>query len=203
MPVPRPPRGRRRLDVLLGRAPLARWSDRLQALSGLLLALVLVVATPLVAVVAALGVHDRVAAEAAAQRAERSLVPATLVADAAATAPGPGLDVGGTTGLPPTAEAVWRTADGVHQGPVEAPAGSRAGSVVRIWVDRRGAVTVAPLGDGDVAAEAIATAVLVGAVLVAGAVLVHGTVLVLLDRSRMRRWTREWAATEPSWAGRT
>jgi hypothetical protein len=188
--------------VLLGRAPLARGSDRLQALSRLLLVLAFLAAVPLSLLVGVL-VHDRVAADAAAQRTARSEVSATLVADAGRATAAPGSYGTSATDGTAATRAVWRTPQGVHQGLVDAPAGSRAGSVVRIWVDGRGEPTVAPIGDGDVAAEAVSAAVLTASVLVGLAALGHLGLVTLLDRSRMRRWAREWAATEPLWTSRS
>jgi hypothetical protein len=86
---------------------------------------------------------------------------------------------------------------------VDAPAGSRPGTVVRIWVDERAEPTVAPLREGDVAAEALCAAVLAASGLVGVATAGHLGLVALLDGSRMRRWAREWAATEPLWTSRS
>jgi hypothetical protein len=99
--------------------------------------------------------------------------------------------------------AVWRAGGREHTGRIDAPAGSRAGTVVPIWVDRSGAPTTAPLNSSDVAADTLSAAVLASFALTGTALLAHGTVLALLHRSRMRRWAREWAAIEPTWADRS
>jgi hypothetical protein len=64
-------------------------------------------------------------------------------------------------------------------------------------------VTSAPLADGDIAADTIASVVLgpgVGLGLVA---LLHVVLVAVLDRRRARDWAEGWAAVEPLWrAGR-
>jgi hypothetical protein len=59
------------------------------------------------------------------------------------------------------------------------------------------------MGDGDVAAEAVCAAVLVASGLVGVAALGHLGLVALLDHRRMRRWTEEWATTEPLWTSRS
>lgn len=196
----RPRRSGTQLRVLLGTAPLARPSDRVQALSRLLLLLALVASVPLTVVVTA-GVHGALAARSAAERAERATVAATLLADAG-PAPVPA-GPGAPTDRHRATRAVWRTGALVRTGPVDAPPGARAGTVVPIWVDRSGTPAAAPLTDADVAADTFSAAVLAAVVLSGTALVAHGAVLWLLQRSRMRRWAREWAAVEPSWAGRS
>jgi hypothetical protein len=103
----------------------------------------------------------------------------------------------------PTA-ATWAGADGVPRtGAVPAPSGARAGSVVRVWVDRTGALTTAPLGDGDIAADTVAAVVLGPGSALALVALGHVVLVTVLDRRRARRWAEGWAAVEPLWrAGR-
>ena len=52
---------------------------------------------------------------------------------------------------------------------------------------------------GDVAADTIAAVVLTVSAVAGTALLGHLAVGLLLERSRMRRWTRGWAAVEPLW----
>ena len=183
--------------------PLTRPSDRVQAVSRVVTVLLLLAAVPL-AVVVAVSVHGQMARTAAAERAARSLVAATVLADATPGRPPAGsADVGtlDTTGTAAgTALAGWHGPDGGYrQAPVAVPAGSRAGNVVHIWVDRSGQPAAAPTGDGDVAADTIAAVVLTVSAVAGTALLGHLAVGLLLERSRMRRWTRGWAAVEPLW----
>lgn len=172
----------------LGSGPLKRTSDRVQFLSRLLLVLVAFATVPVSALVGcsvSAHLHD----VARHQAAVRSSVPATLLFDAAPA----------DTATVPTA-AVWATTDGVpRSGTVPAPAGARAGAVVRVWTDAGGALTTAPLGDGDIAADAVAAVVLGPGSALALAALGHVVLVALLDRRRARRWTEGWAAVAPLW----
>jgi len=185
-------------------SPLTRTSDRVQAVSRAVTALLLLATVPL-AVVVAMAVHGQVGRTAAAQQAARSLVPATVLAEPAPGRPPAGTGdgdtpdtVGAATG---TALAGWHGPDGGYrQAPVAVPLGARAGNVVRIWVDRAGQLAVAPIADGDVAADTIAAVVLTVSAVAGTALLGHLGLGLLLERSRMRRWARGWATVEPLWA---
>jgi hypothetical protein len=176
----------------LGSGPLKRTSDRLQFLSRLVLLLAVLVVVPLSAVVGS-SVSGHLHAVARQQAAVRTSVPATLLFDAAT----------GDRATTPTT-AAWAGADGVPRtGAVPAPAGARAGSVVRVWVDTAGTLTTAPLGDGDIAADTIAAVVLGPGSALALLGLAHVVLVTVLDRRRARRWAEGWAAVEPLWtAGR-
>jgi hypothetical protein len=178
----------------LGSGPLKRTSDRLQVLSRLLLLLTVLAVVPLAAVVGTT-VSGHLHQVARQQHAERASVPATLLFDA-----GPSAD-----GRPVPTEAVWAAADGVPRtGRVPAAGSARAGTVVRVWADRTGALTTAPLSDGDVAADVIAAVVLGPGSALAVVALGHVLLVTALDRRRARRWAEGWAAVEPLWrAGRS
>lgn len=188
----RPPRELLR-RFTLGRGPLKRRSDRLEFASRLMVLLAVLLAVPFAIVVGRI-VADRVAATAHAQAQERHQVAATVLADAPPAASG---DV---TTVP--ANATWATPSGPRQAAVPVPVGTRAGTVVRIWVDRGGAVTVAPLGSSDVAAEGVTAGVIAGLGLMVVAGVAHLTVLWLLDRHRAREWAQGWASVEPLWISR-
>jgi hypothetical protein len=193
MPADRAPRPGPLRRFTLGSGPLKRSSDRLQFLSRLLLLLTVLAVVPLSAVVGA-SVSGHLHEVSRQQHQDRTSVAATLLFDAGRTADGTTV---------PTA-AAWAGADGVPRtGEVPAPDGARAGSVVPVWVDRTGTVTSAPLADGDIAADTIASVVLgpgVGLGLVA---LLHVVLVAVLDRRRARDWAEGWAAVEPLWrAGR-
>ena len=192
--VPRPGPVRR---FLLGSGPLKRTSDRLQALSRVVLLLTVLAVVPLAGLVGT-SVSGHLHEIARQQQAHRASVPGTLLFDAAPTPSG-----SGSADDVPT-PASWAGADGVPRtGPVPAPAGSRAGSVVRVWVDDAGALTTAPLGDGDIAADAVAAVVLGPVSGLALVALGHVVLVTVLDRRRARRWAEGWAAVEPLWrAGR-
>jgi hypothetical protein len=195
MPAARPRRPGPVRRFTLGSGPLKRTSDRLQALSRVLLLLTVLAVVPLAALVGS-AVSGHLQQVARQQQAERTSVPATLLFDAAGTTSGSADGVATT--------ASWAGADGVPRtGRVPAPAGSRAGSVVRVWVDASGGLTTAPIGDGDIAADAVAAVVLGPGTGLALVALGHVVLVTVLDRRRARRWAEGWAAVEPLWrAGR-
>lgn len=185
---------------LLGHGPLKRRSDRLQALSRLLL-LAAVVATVPVAVATGTTLAASLHTTADRQAADRHQQVATLLADA------PAVDQA-TAEAPADGQvlalATWAAPDGhARTGRVTAPAGSHAGSTVRIWIDRGGSVVAEPLPDSDITAEAATAGSLVAVTLPMVAALLHVFAVWLIDRSRDRRWAAEWASIEPLWAGRT
>lgn len=194
MPADRAPRPGPVRRLTLGSGPLKRTSDRLQVFSRLILLLAVLAVVPASVVVGA-DVSGRLHQVARQQHAERAMAPATLLFDAAAS----------SDGRPVPTAATWAGADGVlRRGPVPAAGGARAGTVVRVWVDRAGSLTTAPLGDGDVAADTVAAVVLGPGSALAAVALAHVVLVGLLDRRRARRWAEGWAAVEPLWrAGRS
>jgi hypothetical protein len=185
-------RRRRSRWFSLGSGELKRGSDRLHALSRLVLAGLLVLAVPL-GVASGIVVHRLLDSAAESQRQARVAVPAVLLTDATGA-----WDAGATVGTP----ATWRTAAGPRKGTVDAPAGDRAGATVRIWLDGHGERTVAPLTEQDVRAEALATGIIATLAVAVLAGLGHLSAVALLDRRRMRRWTEQWNLVEPLWTSR-
>ena len=178
----------------LGSGPLKRGSDRVQFLARVLLACSLLTALP-IALAVATATHTQAQAEAAVQLAERHQVDATLTEDAP-------LVRGSSETAPPSPRAavVWTRPGGLEgEDRVIVPVGAKAGSTVRIWVDREGERTLPPLTDGDVTARSIANALLTYLII---ALLACGTYFLFrraLDRTRMRRWESDWAVVEPVW----
>jgi hypothetical protein len=189
-------RGRHPLRrLLLGAGPLKRTTDRLHALSRVLVLLAVLAAVPAgVAVGAAVAgaLHGTVHAQAATHIART----ATLLTEAPVVSSPDGGDV--------LAPAQWRGPHGrLMTGEVSAPSGDPAGSAVTIWVDRAGRLTGAPLSDEDIAAQSITAGIVAALAVPVLVLLAHLGVVRLLDRARLRRWTAEWASVEPLWAGRT
>jgi hypothetical protein len=178
----------------LGSGPLKRGSDRLEFLSRVLLVCCLLTVIP-ISLAVATATHARAQAEAVAQAADRHRVPALLLEDAAAP------DGEATVGARrERAAAVWAGPAGIERrGVVSVPVGTRAGDSVRIWIDGRGDATGPPLGGSGVTARAVTEGLGTFLALSALAVAAHLSVRELLDRSRFRRWTAEWAAVEPVW----
>ncbi|MGY1679947.1 Rv1733c family protein [Geodermatophilus sp. SYSU D01176] len=190
------PAWRRVRAFTLGRGPLKRSSDRLQFAARLVLVLLVLVSVP-VALTAGTVVHEQLQSMAERQAAERIRVTAVALEDAR---PVPEARSGG--GRPETAVR-WAAPDGSPgEGRVWAPAGTRAGDTVDAWTTADGRPAATPLTTLQVMRSTI---VLVGLGW-AGSALAVGTAYAVLcwalDRQRDRRWTREWAAIEPTWSRR-
>jgi hypothetical protein len=99
------------------------------------------------------------------------------------------------------APATWTYPAGVrHSGDVPALGGSRAGSVVPIWLDRAGKVHMAPLTPGQKGSrvlEARAAGLAVLAVLLAIMVVLARR---MLDRRRLAGWESAWLTVGPTWS---
>ncbi len=106
------------------------------------------------------------------------------------------------------AQATWRLADGAKRSGLltasTAPAidDTRAESTVPVWLNRSGDPQPPPPAQDEIVANALTA----GAVLSTGA----GALLAFccwlarraLDRHRLARWERAWAATGPRWTSR-
>jgi hypothetical protein len=177
------------------RNPLRRRSDLIE---GWLLPAVIaafLAASPLVAGAAGLWVR---ADNAAAKHAQLSWhrVPAVLLE----AAPGPAMSDNGANTWVVRTSARW-TADGRPRiASVPAPAGTRAGSTVPVWLDRAGNVRMPPL----TAAQASDRVVVATLIALAGlAVLLAGMALLarrVLDRRRLAGWETAWLSVGPHWS---
>ena len=186
--------GRSLRRFTLGSGPLKRRSDRVELVSRIMLALALLAAAPL-AVTAGTTLSASLSATAAAQARSSVQEQATLLADAA-TRPTPGSQTVPTS-------ATWPGPDGTaHTGAVAAPPGARAGTTVKVWVDRSGEPVEAPLSDAAIADEALVAGAVTFLGVVIVALSVHLVVLWLLARRRARRWEAGWAQVEPLWVSR-
>jgi hypothetical protein len=175
--------------------PLCRTSDRIEAwVSGVLFA-VLALGLPAASLSVGRAAYSSELRTVNAQAAERHQVDARLSADAT----GSGQGRGGFQNAP----VHWTEKDGTqHSGTAHVTPGTANGATVRIWVNRDGAVTDAPMPPGS----AIATGWLAGG-LTAGAVTagVFGArrgVRYTLDRRRYAQWEAEWQMLEPQWSKR-
>jgi len=100
-----------------------------------------------------------------------------------------------------TVPARWTAPDGTrHTGTVLAPAGTRAGHAVTVWVDAAGRLTgQPPLQLSQVRGQAVLatmfTPLAVGFILLGAGLLVHA----VLGRRRLAAWDTDWQITEPQW----
>jgi len=177
----------------LGRHPLHRRCDTLEArmLAGLLA--VLLVCGPLLAV-AAFRLAERAGLrQQHKQRAWRQVTASLL-------RPRSG-DVMALDGA--WAPARWTAPDGqVRTGDVPVLGPDWASPTVWMWVDHQGRPTGPPLSGRQLANQAIGAGMLAVAAL---ALLLSGLGLLahcLIDRRRLAGWDAAWAAIEPSWTRR-
>jgi hypothetical protein len=82
-----------------------------------------------------------------------------------------------------------------HEGEVLAPAHSRAGAQVQVWLDHEGQLTRAPSSELDGLVVAVVVLALGGCVIFA---LWKGLRRMTIAHN-MRVWEREWARVEPEW----
>jgi hypothetical protein len=180
----------------LGRGPLKRGSDRLQFAARLVLVVVVLLSVP-VALTAGTVVHERLQVVAQEQAVGLTRVTAIALKDEQpVTEARPGAGRRETT-------VQWTAPDGsLVEGRAWAPAGTRAGDPVGAWTTADGR----PAADPMTALEVTRSTIVLVTLGWAGSVFVTGTAYAglcrLLDRQRGRRWTREWAAIEPTWSRR-
>lgn len=196
------PRGSRlaRLARWFGfdRNPLRRPSDRMESLLRLAVLILLITAVPM-AMMAAGRLTDQLATRSAhSQQAADHQVTAVLLAAAAGTgAPDPYSTVQTTWVM-----ARWELPGlPVRSGEVLAPVGSPAGSTIRIWVDRTGAISDPPADQRDVSAEvtiAVMFTCMASLFLLFGSAALAGQAL---NRRRLETWDAEWRSIGPRWSG--
>jgi hypothetical protein len=179
------------------RNPLRRRSDVIEAWLLPAVIIALMVLGPLVA--AGGGLLAR-ADNAAAHRAQLSWHRTEAVLLQAA--PGPLMSDGGANTWLVWTPARWTTGGGQRLGEVPAPAGTRAGRSVPVWLDRAGHVQVPPPTTAQARQHVIgAASIAIGAL----AVLLAGLAMLtrrLLNRRRLAGWEAEWRSVSPQWSGR-
>jgi hypothetical protein len=185
---------------LLGfdRNPLRRRTDRIEAVIRLATMILLLVAVPIAAVVVGLQADHLALRQARAQQAAEHQVTAVLLKQAQATGvPDPYTSIQLTYVL-----ARWQPLGGPpRSGQVLVPAGTHAGSTVRIWIDASGAVVGPPPDRREIVGDVTMSVVVTG--LVAALLLLGSNALArrVLDRRRLNAWDAEWRATGPRWSG--
>ena len=80
----------------------------------------------------------------------------------------------------------------MRTGTITAPAGTKAGATVRIWVDRAGNPTDAPLSPDMAAGAAVFVALVAWAAFAGLLAVVFYAVRAPLARSSQNAWEREW-----------
>jgi hypothetical protein len=181
----------------LGRNPLRRRTDRIEAWITAALLAIFLIGAPLFASGFGRWVHDGGLAE---QRAQQSWHQTSAVLMAAAPrVPVYEFHLSLQNTVP--VRAVWFGPAGqARSGEVQAPAGSQAGQTVRIWVDGTGHATGAPLASAALARRVVGAEVLGPATLAVLLLCLIGVARLLLNRRRLTDWERAWASIGPRWS---
>lgn len=182
---------------------LRRRSDIVEAWLGVG-AVLLLCAVPLVGWWADRSVDRALQRVARVQRAERSLVPATVVRGSAA----PGDDAGSDAARAAAAAEGKLTSDklrwtapdrSAHTADVPVSLEVWHGDRLLLWTDRQGALVPPPLDDATAATHAALAGVTTGFA-AAGTVLMSRQLLLWrLMRRRLDSWEREWARVGQDW----
>lgn len=181
-----------------GRNPLARGVDRAEGTAVLLFVLLALVLMPVMLTLGSV-THATLAERAEEQRATRHETVAVLTEDAPVTSMGQGEGVGTTSKV----AARWQLPHGrTSTGQVDAEAGMKSGTEVRIWLDGSGTPVDPPVSAMDAVVAGVLVAVS-GWLAVAGLfALVCWGMHHVLDRRRYRAWETEWARVGPDWLDR-
>lgn len=184
----------------LGRNPLRRRSDRLEA-AAVAAALIMLLFSVWPAVVVGRSVYERgLQAERAGQGIRQS-VTATLARDAPYTLPTGSGEDGAEPGS--HAPARWMAPSGHWKmGEVAVPAGTRAGTSVKVWIDGHGELTTPPTSHADTLTGATVAAFLVVVGSAATLSLAFRAFRGLLDRGRYAAWDASWAEACARWRRR-
>jgi hypothetical protein len=197
----RPPSSRRLARKLgLDRNPLRRATDR--ALSWIRVAVVAAFLTggPLVALGVGNWMHHAATAEARRQAAQRHTARAVLLQPTPLPA--------ATMAIPRWGDQAWVRARweingaATRTGHVLATLGLPAGSLVTIWLDASGRLTVPPLQPGQIADRTVAVAALAPAILAIALLAALWLARRLVDRRRLADWDAAWSAVGPEWTRR-
>jgi hypothetical protein len=180
----------------LGRNPLVRASDRLEALAVLGVLVLALLAAPFAAHVGDL-TFDASMRTVNEQSRDRHAVQAVVVR--------------GSTGMPADFEssamvsAQWREGSRLRTEEVISPASVEAGAPLTIWLDDEGKVVAAPLTAFDAKVNSVGLAWTVWVTAVASGTLGAFLLRRILDRSRARAWEQElqlMAHNDDGWANR-
>jgi hypothetical protein len=167
---------------LLGRDPLVRTIDRIEALVMVLALAVSLLAAPIAAAIGT-AVYDT-SRRTYAEQAETRHTVAAIVTDVGVS---PQIARTGTTTVP----ARWTAAGAEHTGAVKVQSTVETGDTVEIWVDNNGAQVPAPSSTSRAAAEAAMGALVLWICMVAIATTLFTLTRAACDRIRFRRWQHD------------
>jgi hypothetical protein len=167
---------------LLGRDPLVRTTDRIEALVCVLAVVVSLLAAPITAAVGT-AVYDSSRHIYAEQAHTRHTVTATVSGVPASQ------QALSTTMI--TVQARWSAAGIEHTGMVKAPSTVEAGDPIEIWVDNKGAQVPAPTPTTRAAAEAAMGALVIWVSVAAIAATLFTATRAVCDRIRFTGWQHD------------
>ena len=170
------------------RNPLTRPGDRLESVLVLAVTVWVLILVPFAAAFGT-ATHTRLDAQTSADRATLQQVPAVLAEDAL---PGKGDVPARWPQDSAHARAQWSVQGVPHTGDVTAPAGSRAGETVSVWIDAQGDLVAAPATGTDNAVTAGGAAVTVWVAGAMGGVVLLLGVYAATTRYNMAQWDAEW-----------
>jgi len=180
----------------LGRNPLRRRTDRVEAWVSAGLLAVFLIGAPLSWTSAGRWVHQGGLRE---QRAQQSWHQTAAVLMRAAPAL-PGYEYRLSWQNTVQVPARWLGPGGQYRsGEVSAPLGSRAGQMVQVWVDGSGRATGPPLRGSELTRRVAGIQVLAPLALAALLLLLGRAVRWLLNRRRLAAWEADWASIGPRW----
>jgi hypothetical protein len=167
---------------LLGRDPLVRTIDRVEALMLVLSVVVSLLCAPIAAAVGT-AVYDANRQLYAEQAQNRRSVPAIVTGDPASQQV--------MRGIAFTAPARWSMAGGERTGTVKAPSTAKTGDMIEIWLDDDGAVVPAPTPTTRAAVDAMGAAVAIWVSVIAAAAALFTITRAFCDRIRFTGWQHE------------
>ncbi|HET6735824.1 MAG TPA: hypothetical protein VFH65_24455 [Mycobacterium sp.] len=179
---------------LLGRDPLVRTSDRVEALMLVLAVAVSLLCAPIAAAVgtAVYYANRQLYAEQAQNR--RSL-PATVTGDPASQ------QVLRTITF--TAPARWSMAGAEHAGTVKASSTAKTGDSIEIWVDHNGSPVPAPTPTTRAGVDAVVAAVAIWVTVIAAGATLFAITRAVCDRIRFTAWQHDLDSLVGDGGGRT
>lgn len=169
------------LRRLVGRNPLVRRADRVEAAATLLMALLAILALP-IAAAAGTAMHESLANEFTQERLSHSQVDGTASADSR--------DVPQLYGEAYLTEISWEV-DGLAHTETLRTGQLRAGEHLAVWVDEAGNRTTKPPSDADAVVQAAVAACGLWATALTPAVALWLLLRRRLTRARWMAWDRE------------
>jgi len=181
----------------LDRNPLRRGTDRVEAWIRIALVLAFLIGAPLAFSSAGRWARSVAPTAAHAQQAGEHRVRATVLQGAPS-----GSDSFSVVSLS-WVKARWAGPGGsVRTGYVEAPASTRAGSTVQVWLDRSGTPIEPPWPPAQARSWSLMIAVLAPILLALVLLAVMGIFGHILHRRRLAGWEHAWSAVGPQWTRR-